>query len=41
MEIEVPNPGFRLKPGMYARVRLQVAERPDALTRAEGRRRGP
>ncbi len=32
MEIEVPNPGFRLKPGMYARVRLKVAERPNALT---------
>jgi len=32
MEIEVPNPGFRLKPGMYARVQLRVAERPDALT---------
>lgn len=32
MEVEVPNPGFRLKPGMYARVELTVAERPDALT---------
>jgi RND family efflux transporter MFP subunit len=32
MEIEVPNPGYRLKPGMYARVRLTVDERPDALT---------
>jgi RND family efflux transporter MFP subunit len=32
MEIEVPNPGFRLKPGMYARVRLTVDRRPDALT---------
>jgi RND family efflux transporter MFP subunit len=32
MEIEVPNPGFRLKPGMYARVRLTVERRPDALT---------
>lgn len=32
MEIEVPNPGFRLKPGMYARVQLTVATRPDALT---------
>ena len=31
MEIEVPNPGFRLKPGMYARVQLTVATRPDAL----------
>jgi RND family efflux transporter MFP subunit len=32
MEIEVPNPGFRLKPGMYARVKLTVERRPDALT---------
>ncbi len=32
MEIEVPNPGFRLKPGMYARVRLTVERRPDSLT---------
>ena len=32
MEIEVPNPGFRLKPGMYARVRLTLERRPDALT---------
>jgi RND family efflux transporter MFP subunit len=32
MEIEVPNPGFRLKPGMYARVQLTVASRSDALT---------
>jgi RND family efflux transporter MFP subunit len=32
MEIEVANPGFRLKPGMYARVRLTVDRRPDALT---------
>jgi RND family efflux transporter MFP subunit len=32
MEIEVPNPGFRLKPGMYARVRLTVERRPEALT---------
>lgn len=31
MEIEVPNPGFRLKPGMYARVRLTVERRPNAL----------
>ena len=27
-----PNPGFRLKPGMYARVRLTVERRPNALT---------
>jgi RND family efflux transporter MFP subunit len=32
MEIEVPNLGFRLKPGMYARVLLTVDTRPDALT---------
>jgi RND family efflux transporter MFP subunit len=32
MEIEVPNPGYRLKPGMYARVRLTVEQRPNALT---------
>jgi RND family efflux transporter MFP subunit len=32
MEIEVPNPGYRLKPGMYARVRLTVERKADALT---------
>lgn len=32
MEIEVSNSGFRLKPGMYARVQLTVATRTDALT---------
>lgn len=32
MEIQVPNPGFRLKPGMYARVRLTAERRTDALT---------
>ena len=32
MEIEVPNPGYRLKPGMYARVQLTVDTRPNALT---------
>jgi len=32
MEIEVPNPGFRLKPGMYARVSLMSDRQPDALT---------
>jgi len=32
MEIEVPNPGFRLKPGSNARVRLTVERRADALT---------
>jgi HlyD family secretion protein len=32
MEVEVPNPGFRLKPGMYARVRFVVDQRKDVLT---------
>jgi RND family efflux transporter MFP subunit len=32
MEIEVPNPGFRLKPGMYARVQLTVASKADAVS---------
>ncbi len=32
MEIEVPNPGYRLKPGMYARVRLTAERKADALT---------
>jgi RND family efflux transporter MFP subunit len=32
MEVEVPNPSFRLKPGMYARVQLTVAERAQALS---------
>lgn len=32
MEIEVPNPGFRLKPGMFARVKLTVDRRAGALT---------
>jgi len=32
MEIEVPNPGYRLKPGMYARVSLLVDRQRDALT---------
>lgn len=31
IEIEIPNPHFRLKPGMYARVRLTVEHRPQAL----------
>jgi RND family efflux transporter MFP subunit len=31
IEIEVANPGFRLKPGMYARVRLMAEHRTDAL----------
>jgi RND family efflux transporter MFP subunit len=32
MEIEVPNPGYRLKPGMYARVRLTAERKANALT---------
>jgi RND family efflux transporter MFP subunit len=32
MEVEIPNEGFRLKPGMYARVELTVDSRPNALT---------
>ena len=32
MEVEVPNADFRLKPGMYSRVRLTVATKPQALT---------
>jgi RND family efflux transporter MFP subunit len=32
IEIEVPNPGFRLKPGLYARVKLTLDHRKDALT---------
>jgi len=32
MEIEVPNPGFRLKPGMYARVKLTVERKLNALS---------
>lgn len=32
MEIEIPNPGFRLKPGMYARVDLTTDSRQNALT---------
>jgi RND family efflux transporter MFP subunit len=32
MEIEVPNPGYRLKPGMYARVNLTIDTKANALT---------
>jgi RND family efflux transporter MFP subunit len=32
MEVEVPNPSYRLKPGMYSRVELTVDSRPNALT---------
>ena len=31
-EIEVPNVGYRLKPGMYSRVQLTVSSRTDAVT---------
>lgn len=31
MEVEVPNPSSRLKPGMYARVRFVVADHPNVL----------
>jgi RND family efflux transporter MFP subunit len=32
IEIEVPNAGFRLKPGMYSRVNLTIDTRKDAIT---------
>ena len=32
IEIEVPNAGYRLKPGMYSRVHLTIDTRADALT---------
>jgi len=32
VEVEIPNPGGRLKPGMYARVEVLVETRPGALT---------
>ncbi len=31
IEVEIPNPGYRLKPGMYARVTVTTDERKDAL----------
>jgi RND family efflux transporter MFP subunit len=31
IEVEIPNPQYRLKPGMYARVALKVDERANAL----------
>lgn len=31
IEVDVPNPSFRLKPGMYAKVQLTVDRRPGAL----------
>jgi RND family efflux transporter MFP subunit len=32
IEIEVPNVGYRLKPGMYSRVQLTISTRADAIT---------
>jgi RND family efflux transporter MFP subunit len=32
IEVEIPNPGNRLKPGMYARVNLTIEQRARALT---------
>jgi HlyD family secretion protein len=32
IEIEIPNPGHRLKPGMYARVNMTIEQRAKALT---------
>jgi RND family efflux transporter MFP subunit len=32
IEIEVPNVGYRLKPGMYSRVQLTVSTKADAIT---------
>ena len=31
IEIEIPNPGYKLKPGMYARVILTIEQRENAL----------
>jgi HlyD family secretion protein len=31
VEIDVPNPGGRLRPGMYATVTIQLAERPEGI----------
>ena len=31
MEVEIPNPDFRLKPGMYARVDLEIDGRQNVL----------
>jgi RND family efflux transporter MFP subunit len=31
IEVEIPNPAFRLKPGMYARSRLTIGRRENAL----------
>lgn len=32
LRARIPNPGVRLKPGMFARVAVRLGERPDALT---------
>jgi Cu(I)/Ag(I) efflux system membrane fusion protein len=32
VRVELPNPGLRLKPGMYATIRLTGAARPDAVS---------
>jgi RND family efflux transporter MFP subunit len=32
IEIEVPNVGYRLKPGMYSRVQLTISTKADAIT---------
>jgi RND family efflux transporter MFP subunit len=32
VEVEIPNPGNRLKPGMYARVNMTIEQRAKALT---------
>ncbi len=32
VELDIPNPGYKLAPGMYADVTLRTAEHPDALT---------
>ncbi len=31
IEVEIPNPGYRLKPGMYARVGLTIEQKDNAL----------
>jgi RND family efflux transporter MFP subunit len=31
IEIEIPNPGFRLKPGMYARISITTEEQKDTI----------
>ena len=31
LEVEIPNPGYRLKPGMYARIDVTTENRPNAL----------